>query len=80
MRRKASEGLARCFSSQGAGDRDRLRRRLILLCRLADGAEILVRKPPVEGHDPVAALTWDDDGRRLLFGTREGNAGILAMP
>jgi WD40 repeat protein len=52
----------------------------ILLCRLPDGAEILVRKPAVEAHDPVSALTWDDDGRRLLFGTSEGNAGILAMP
>lgn len=52
----------------------------ILLCRLTDGAEILVRKPAAEAHDPVSALTWDDDGRRLLFGTSEGNAGILAMP
>jgi WD40 repeat protein len=52
----------------------------ILLCRLTDGAEILVRKPPTEAHDPVSALVWDDDGRRLLFGTSEGNAGILAMP
>ncbi len=52
----------------------------ILLFRLTDGAEILVRKPPAEAHDPVSALTWDDEGRRLLFGTSEGNAGILAMP
>jgi WD40 repeat protein len=52
----------------------------ILLCRLTDGAEILVRKPAAEAHDPVSALTWDDDGRRLLFGTSEGDAGILAMP
>ncbi len=52
----------------------------IFLCRLTDGAEILVRKPPAEAHDPVSAVVWDDDGRRLLFGTSEGNAGILAMP
>jgi hypothetical protein len=52
----------------------------ILLCRLTDAAEILVRKPSVEAQDPVSALTWDDNGRRLLFGTSEGNAGVLAMP
>jgi WD40 repeat protein len=52
----------------------------ILLCRLIDAAELLVRKPPSEAHDPVSALVWEDDGRRLLFGTSEGNAGVLAMP
>ncbi len=52
----------------------------ILLCRLTDGAEILVRKPQSEAHDPVSTLVWADDGRRLLFGTVEGNAGVLAMP
>jgi len=52
----------------------------VLLCRLADGAEIPVRQPRTDAHDPISALTWDDDGQRLLFGTSEGNAGILAMP
>jgi WD40 repeat protein len=52
----------------------------ILLCRLNDGAEILVRKPASEAHDPVSALVWEEDGARLLFGTSEGNAGILVMP
>jgi WD40 repeat protein len=52
----------------------------ILLCRLTDGAEILVRKPQNEGNDSVSALVWDDDGSQLLFGTGEGNAGILTMP
>lgn len=52
----------------------------ILLCRLTDAAEILVRKPPAEAHDAVSALAWDDDGRRLMFGTSEGSAGLLAMP
>lgn len=52
----------------------------VLLCRLTDAAEILVRKPLSEGHDPVAALAWDDDGRRLMFGTSDGNAGVVAMP
>ncbi|MGO9135653.1 MAG: WD40 repeat domain-containing protein [Methylovirgula sp.] len=52
----------------------------ILLCRLADGAEILVRRPRDEEQDPVSALAWDDAGTRLLFGTTEGKAGILTMP
>ncbi len=52
----------------------------VLLCRLTDGAEILVRKPAVEAPDAVSALVWNDDGRRLMFGTSEGNAGLLDMP
>ena len=52
----------------------------ILLCRLVDGAEILVRCPEDDGHDPVSALAWDDAGSRLLFGTTEGKAGILDLP
>jgi WD40 repeat protein len=52
----------------------------ILLCRLADGAEILVRQPEHEGQDPVSALAWDDAGSRLMFGTTEGKAGILHLP
>jgi WD40 repeat protein len=52
----------------------------ILLCRLSDAAEILVRRPADEEQDPVSALTWDQAGMRLLFGTTEGKAGILHMP
>lgn len=52
----------------------------ILLCRLGDGAEILVRRSETDGHDPVSALAWDDAGTRLLFGTTEGQAGILDLP
>jgi WD40 repeat protein len=52
----------------------------ILLCRLTDGGEILVRRPERDGQDPVSALQWDDRGARLLFGTTEGEAGVLDMP
>lgn len=52
----------------------------ILLCRLSDGAEILVRRPAEKEQDPVSALAWDHAGTRLLFGTTEGKAGILHMP
>ncbi len=50
---------------------------LILLCRLADGAELLVRP---EGAAAISALSWDDNGRRLVFGASDGKAGLLTMP
>ncbi len=53
---------------------------LVLLCRLADGAELLVRSANVEPGAAIAALAWDDSGHRLLFGASDGKAGILTMP
>jgi len=50
---------------------------LILLCRLADTAEILVRNA---GDGPVSALAWDATGARLLFGLESGTAGLLTLP
>jgi len=50
---------------------------LVLLCRLADAAEILVRAP---GGGAVAALAWSFDGARLLFGLESGEAGLLNLP
>ena len=50
---------------------------LILLCRLADGAEILVRQP---GDGAVSALAWDATGARLAFGLESGAAGLLTLP
>jgi hypothetical protein len=52
---------------------------LVLLCRIPDGAEILVRASP-EGGRAISALAWDDTGRRLLFGAEDGTAGVLDMP
>jgi WD40 repeat protein len=51
----------------------------LLLCRIPDGAEILVRAAP-EGGRTMSALAWDDTGSRLLFGAADGAAGVLAMP
>jgi WD40 repeat protein len=50
---------------------------LLLLCRLADAAEILVRAP---GGGPVSAISWDGAGARLLFGLESGEAGLLDLP
>ena len=49
---------------------------LVLLCRLADAAEILVRRP---GGGAVAALAWNSTGARLLFGLESGEAGLLNL-
>jgi WD40 repeat protein len=52
---------------------------LLLLCRIPDGAEILVRAAP-EDWRAISALSWDEAGGRLLFGAADGAAGLLAMP
>jgi WD40 repeat protein len=52
---------------------------LLLLCRIPDGAEILVRAPPKDGG-AVTALAWDHVGGKLLFGAADGQAGLLDMP
>jgi WD40 repeat protein len=50
---------------------------LVLLVRLADGAEILARQP---GDGPVSALAWSAMGSELLFGLESGVAGLLSLP
>ena len=50
---------------------------LVLLCRLADAAEILVRRP---GGGAIGALAWNASGARLLFGLESGEAGLLNLP
>jgi WD40 repeat protein len=52
----------------------------VLLCRLTDAAEILVRNPGPEKAGAITLLAWNDDGRRLLFGTRDGAAGVADLP
>ncbi len=51
----------------------------LLLCRIPDGAEILVRAAPADWQ-AISALAWDRAGGQLLFGTADGTAGLLAMP
>jgi WD40 repeat protein len=48
----------------------------ILMVRLADGAEILVRR---NGAAPVAALAWNAKGTLLAFADEEGDAGLLPL-
>jgi WD40 repeat protein len=46
----------------------------ILMVRLHDGAEILVRK---NGKAQVAALAWNAKGTTLAFAAEDGDAGLL---
>jgi WD40 repeat protein len=48
----------------------------VLMVRLEDGAEILVRR---NGTPAVAALAWNAKGSLLAFSDEEGNAGLLPI-
>jgi WD40 repeat protein len=49
---------------------------MVVMARIADAAEILVRGP--EGGE-VTALAWRADGAALAYGTDEGKAGVLIL-
>ena len=49
----------------------------ILMVRLSDGAEILVRRR--SGDAPVAALAWNTKGTLLAFAAEDGDAGLLEL-
>ncbi|MGJ0503720.1 MAG: WD40 repeat domain-containing protein [Methylocystis sp.] len=54
---------------------------LVMLARLSDGSEILVRRPAQEDDGArISALAWDDRGSRLAFGAENGAAGVLTLP
>jgi WD40 repeat protein len=48
----------------------------VLMVRMADGAEILVR---AKADDAVAALAWNGRGTRLAFASQGGEAGLLDL-
>ena len=50
----------------------------ILLIRLADASELLVR--PAVKDSAVTAMAWDRPGKRLAFGCADGQAGLLTLP
>lgn len=54
---------------------------LVLLARISDGSEILVRRMAEEPKNArIAALAWDEKGARLAFGAENGDAGVLTLP
>jgi WD40 repeat protein len=53
----------------------------IMLVRLTDASELLVRHTSVEDKaKAIVALAWDRDGKRLAFGADDGAAGLLSLP
>ncbi|WP_322515493.1 WD40 repeat domain-containing protein [Rhodopseudomonas palustris] len=48
----------------------------VLMVRLTDGAEILVRR---NGTPPISALAWNAAGTLLAFADEEGAAGLLTL-
>ncbi len=48
----------------------------ILMVRLQDGAEILVRR---NGQAAVAGLAWNSKGTQLAFAAEDGDAGLLSL-
>jgi WD40 repeat protein len=52
---------------------------VVLLCRIPDGAEVLVRAARKDAR-AITALAWDHAGGKLLFGAADGTAGLLDMP
>jgi WD40 repeat protein len=49
---------------------------MILLVRIVDAAEILVRQP---AGAPISAMAWDAAGSTFAFGSEAGEAGILTL-
>ena len=53
----------------------------VMICRITDAAEILVRSVPAEDKaGAISTLSWSEDGGRLLFGAEDGAAGVLDLP
>jgi hypothetical protein len=48
----------------------------ILMVRLSDGAEILVRR---NGAAAVSGLAWNGKGTMLAFSDEDGHAGLLDL-
>jgi WD40 repeat protein len=48
----------------------------VLMVRIEDGAEILVRR---SGNAAVSALAWSAKGALLAFGTEDGDAGMVEL-
>ena len=83
MRRAPGAGDPGRLSPEGAGVAIGYADGLVLLTRLADAAEILVRDA---GDGAVSALGWNATGSQLLFGLlragrpSEPPAGLLDTP
>lgn len=54
---------------------------LVMISRITDGSELLVRRPADDPKNArISALAWDAKGARLIFGAENGDAGLLTLP
>jgi len=54
---------------------------MVMLARISDGSEILVRRMAGDPKSArITALAWDARGARLAFGAENGDAGVLTLP
>ena len=51
---------------------------MVLLVRIADGEEVLLRRPSAEAGE-ITTLLFDATGERLAFGTGGGEAGVVTL-
>src|ERR1700761_6473993 len=51
----------------------------VLMVRLEDGAEILVRRRQGQDEAAVSALAWNAKGTQLAFAVENGDAGMLEL-
>ena len=47
---------------------------MVMAIKIDDAAEALLRRP---GKGAVSSMAWDGNGKRLVFGTEEGEAGLI---
>ena len=47
---------------------------MILAARFADQKEVLLRRP---GKGAITSMMWDEEGRRIAFGSAEGDCGVV---
>ncbi len=47
---------------------------MILAARFADQKEVLLRRP---GRGAITAMAWDDEERRIAFGSEAGDCGVI---
>ena len=47
---------------------------MIMAVKIEDGGEALLRRP---GKGPISSLNWDKTGNRVVFGSEEGEAGLV---
>lgn len=47
---------------------------MVLAARVADQKEVLLRR---SGKGAITAMNWDDEGRRIAYGTEAGDCGII---